>query len=308
MLSRRLMNFTYHGIFFTCQSSPPLYQDLAVIATDTSQLPFAQLKTLFSSRTPAGELWYRLITRYAALPLTRKEDRLIAAAGIAKEYRRILVAQKKADLRYVAGLWMWDIHQGLLWHRIGSLVQHERLPREPSWSWTSAIATVDWPKLKRTSRWIAPRKECSITPCQDIASEEQLSSQQLRLAIREFEFLSTKIFFKEAPSFRAVWSVSKPGIIAGFGSFEGESIQARLGSSAGIYLCVCPACTDTLCRRPLQYALGWISPIIPVYDVLYLDPVANGENEYYRLGAGCLFEPGLLREFSPLLTTDISLI
>ncbi|KAI0854501.1 HET-domain-containing protein [Xylaria cubensis] len=329
VLSRRLVNFTDKGIIFTCRSSLPLYEDLNVIDIGLSGTlgPFTQLRTIFCSGTPAGELWCRLINRYARLRLTKKEDRLVAVAGIADEYRRILVTQNITDLRYIAGLWMWDIHQGLLWHRTSKGAT--RLPTEPSWSWTCSLSFVDWLKVKRM-----PRKECTITLCQEVESDQQLGRQELRLAIcgkllpvvirqkiswhedsacairemTKFEFLSTVAGTLREPSFWAVCSISKPDLIAGWGSFEEEkSIQGRLGSSAGI--CVFALLVRTrYANGNYRNALGRTSLYVPVYDVLYLDPTPNGENEYYRVGAGCLFEPGLLKEFLPLSATDITLV
>ncbi|KAI0972404.1 HET-domain-containing protein [Xylaria arbuscula] len=290
MLSGRLVNFTDVGIFFSCQSRQPLYEDLTEIMVTSSQDSFQHLKPFFNNQTPAGELWYRLITRYSGLLLTKKEDRLIAIAGIAAEYRRILVAQEKTDLRY-----------------------------------TSATADVDWfhPKLPFTYR----TKKCTIQPLEETDS----SRHQLRLVIkgkllpvvvrqeipwegdtaRAIRPMTGSVFLsnpesREAPPFRAVCSVRKPELIAGWGSFDGEGIQARLGSSAGI--CV----FALLVQARYQFSssdtgLGRVMPILSVYDVLFLDPVADSEEKYCRVGAGCLFEPGLCREFSPVAAADIEL-
>ncbi|OTA58432.1 HET-domain-containing protein [Hypoxylon sp. EC38] len=334
MLSRRLVNFTDYGIFFTCQSSNPLFEDLGELPDHFYRTPLAELKTFFNSRTPAEEIWCYLMRFYAAASLTKKEDRLIAVAGIAKEYRRILVAQNEADLRYVTGLWMCIIHRGLLWHRIRVItkVPYERLPTQPSWSWTSAIAIVDWPATSYTTDI---RNDCIITPCEEIESEQQLIKIQPRLAVRgkmlpvvvrqeipwkgdsadtirkmaDFKFLSPEILFRDEKksSFRAVCSVSKPGLIAGWGSFEGESIQARLGSGVGISVFALLVRT----RRVENFGATGVGSMLPyysVYDVLFLDPVMDREDEYCRVGAGSLFEPELLEEFSPLLATDIILV
>ncbi|KAI0502797.1 HET-domain-containing protein [Xylaria bambusicola] len=327
LLSRRLVNFTDVGIFFSCQSSQPLYEDLTEVMLGLEGNAFEGLKPFFNNRAPVGELWYRLINRYSGLHLTKKEDRLIAIAGIGEEYRRILIVQKETELRYVAGLWMWDIHRGLLWHRLrhplGTLLSTQ--PTGPSWSWTSATYVVDWyhPKLTFTYR----AKKCTIEPLEETDSKHQLrlaiKGKLLPVVVRQeipwegdsaqvirpmtgTAFLS-KPESNKVPLFRAVCSVRKPELIAGWGSFEGEGIQARLGSSAGISVFA------LLVQSRYRFsnsdaALGRVTPILSIYDVLFLDPVADSERKYCRVGAGCLFERELCREFSPLLAADIELV
>ncbi|KAJ3576916.1 hypothetical protein NPX13_g3546 [Xylaria arbuscula] len=327
MLGRRLVSFTDAGIFFLCQSCQPLYEDLTEIMVTPSQDSFEHLKSFFNHEALAGKLWHRLIARYSALYLTKEEDLLVAITGIAAEYRRILVAQKQTDLRYIAGLWMWDIHHSLLWHRLRS-EYHKRLPTEPSWSWTSATAKVNWFYPEITFTYYRTKK-CTIEPLE----ETDYSRHQPRLAIKgkllpvvvrqeiPWEgdsaqvirpitgsvFLSQPYLTKEVPLFRAVCSVCKPDLIGGWGSFEGEGIQTRLGSRAG----TCVFALLIQARKQISESnltLGRVTPFLSIYDVLFLDPVADSEKKYRRVGAGCLFEPELRKEFSPLPTTEIELV
>jgi Heterokaryon incompatibility protein (HET) len=72
------------------------------------------------------DFWYRKIYDYAARQITFKTDRFPAIAGLAKE------VAARTGYQYKAGLWLEDIHNGLLWQapRVGVCGGHA-----PTWSW-----------------------------------------------------------------------------------------------------------------------------------------------------------------------------
>lgn len=81
--------------------------------------------------------WYDLVSLYGKCSLTIESDIFQAISGIAKA-----VATATGD-RYVAGLWEYDLHRGLLWSAPDSTSSKPELRkyRAPSWSWASLCAT-----------------------------------------------------------------------------------------------------------------------------------------------------------------------
>ncbi len=71
-------------------------------------------------------LWYEKIHDYAARRITFNSDRFPAIAGLAKE------VAAHTGYQYKAGLWLEDVHAGLLWNapRVGVDARHA-----PTWSW-----------------------------------------------------------------------------------------------------------------------------------------------------------------------------
>lgn len=93
--------------------------------------------------------WWAVVSRYSRLKLTYDKDILTALSGIS---RRVGAKQPTDD--YVAGIWKNTLPYGLLWYvdsrtlrlNEGSRVVFKRAdtPWEPSWSWASVIAPIDW--------------------------------------------------------------------------------------------------------------------------------------------------------------------
>ena len=76
--------------------------------------------------------WYRMIDDFARRRLTYDTDRLPAIAGVATEVQAILGYQ------YICGLWLGDIHWGLLWRARGRAITPKDFVA-PSWSWASIV-------------------------------------------------------------------------------------------------------------------------------------------------------------------------
>jgi hypothetical protein len=90
--------------------------------------------------------WNMIMQRYSRMDLTSEYDRLPAILGLARRF------QQSLRVTFVAGLWLEDLHRGLLWNRdrISTSRQSEqdhevKQPRvlakcatAPSWSWITA--------------------------------------------------------------------------------------------------------------------------------------------------------------------------
>lgn len=90
--------------------------------------------------------WYELVEEYSQLSITQHSDRLIAFLGIATKF------QEKTPCGFLAGLWDFDIAQGLMWDITGrpdvrAKMNLTRLknPFAPSWSWASLVPGTNSP-------------------------------------------------------------------------------------------------------------------------------------------------------------------
>ncbi|KAG4441544.1 hypothetical protein IFR05_003001 [Cadophora sp. M221] len=136
-------------------------------------------------------MWYFIVGDYSYMFLTFEHDRLAAISGLADRFSAVY------GTTYAAGIWLEDIHRGLLWMRGMSQVQTAKLPpywpenipiteeqepfQAPSWSWVGVASrhhTVqfEWDfELKSYRRVYAAERltaetdleivDVSITPC-----------------------------------------------------------------------------------------------------------------------------------------------
>ncbi|KAK3352091.1 hypothetical protein B0H65DRAFT_420661, partial [Neurospora tetraspora] len=75
-------------------------------------------------------IWNLVVDQYQTLDLTFDRDKLVAISGLAKMHSKFLNTQ------YLAGMWLANLPEQLLWHR--DLSQAPRPYSEyvaPSWSW-----------------------------------------------------------------------------------------------------------------------------------------------------------------------------
>ncbi|KAH7309994.1 heterokaryon incompatibility protein-domain-containing protein [Rhexocercosporidium sp. MPI-PUGE-AT-0058] len=76
--------------------------------------------------------WYMMLNNsYRGRKITMDSDVFPALAGVAEEVGR------RSGFHYKAGLWLEDIHRGLLWQPLHSLKKSKDVSC-PSWSWASA--------------------------------------------------------------------------------------------------------------------------------------------------------------------------
>jgi hypothetical protein len=86
------------------------------------------------------DAWYDLVTLYGKCFLTQPSDIFPAISGIAKG-----IALAIND-RYISGIWLHDLHRGLLWSAPDSTVSKTDLRhiRAPSWSWAAVAGTCNF--------------------------------------------------------------------------------------------------------------------------------------------------------------------
>ena len=108
--------------------------------------------SLHSTTASAHDLWCSLVEVYSELGLTYYGDRIVAISGVAQEFREMMLSKTRSDVQslasevseYIAGLWLRDVHHGLLWQAValGDAVALKN--GAPAWSWKSIKAAVRW--------------------------------------------------------------------------------------------------------------------------------------------------------------------
>jgi hypothetical protein len=159
ILSRRIVYFTPSQIFFECQtqgSRSECGDKIQLRQLPTNFDKSFSLKTGLSLSTSTVErVWYQILEIYSRLGFTvAGKDRIIALSGVASEVREIFVAKdqeskERKPLAYASGLWLRDIHYGLLWQQKLASKEYTRIQGLPSWSWTSFLHEVRWPERHR---------------------------------------------------------------------------------------------------------------------------------------------------------------
>lgn len=150
LLSRRIIYFTPREIFFKCQAEAPRSERQQTITVPRER----DLTLRRRSKSSIFDPWYTLVENYSRTGLTRPEkDRIVALSGIAQEFREVIKAHiqtsKQFSLKYLSGLWLEDLHYGLLWqsthksHRVSNC-------GAPSWSWAAQLREVRW--LQRATK------------------------------------------------------------------------------------------------------------------------------------------------------------
>jgi Heterokaryon incompatibility protein (HET) len=159
LLSKRLLQFGNEQVFWqclqldACESQPGgIFNFFGVDHSfkDYSQFPrhnFFRLaksdlglcESLLGDRDYYISLWQYIVIHYTMAHLTKRNDKLIALAGL------VDVLGTLYKDKYLAGLWLTHLPAMLLWHRTtGSKDQpiyedsdKQRSQRAPSWSWAS---------------------------------------------------------------------------------------------------------------------------------------------------------------------------
>ncbi|KAF5684758.1 hypothetical protein FDENT_6561 [Fusarium denticulatum] len=157
-LAKRILHWTFQGVFLECQSSlflegkkerweykgPLLDVSLEKLLSPREVMVMPDEDILFSRG------WYQLVTDFSKTKLTYETDRLYAIHGLASMLIRRLNAE------YFNGLFRGSLAQGLLWYHWSS--SHEACKRPentqlPSWCWASSCPVV-FMRIHRTSIYI----------------------------------------------------------------------------------------------------------------------------------------------------------
>lgn len=356
LLSKRLLWYTPHGLFFECQQELPR-------AYDQSQLTFARassdlqaylrIKASFHfSNIDILSFWYPVLEVYSGQHLTKPEvDRILAVAGLAKEVGSILanpgrlpsLENEKQNEVYVAGLWLRDIHHGLLWEEPHTAVPcKDKVSEAPSWSWASVITPVRWPVrsegtksnftvtglcFERKGRHDIPDHlvigGCKLRPY--IAMIERptfdptnmFSCLHIRGKLHTVHvrgYLETEDNLKNAALSTSYSPIPKSCNWRAICSAFRPDVIAGWGSLEQ-FESHPTACADYgiamyalhVSTRSLTHGL-WIKTSVPVIDVLFVEEAEAGSNSFRRLGIGRIADGQLVAEFENTEERDFHLV
>lgn len=128
--------------------------------------------------------WYRVLSQYSALQLTRKADIFPAIAGIAQRISEM------SRFTYVAGLWREHINSGLLWYSDTAYARQTDSWLAPTWSWASLGAAIKM-MYGRHSRPIHSEYEAQLVDIRASPSGDnpfgEISSASMTLDAVHFE-------------------------------------------------------------------------------------------------------------------------
>ncbi|KAF2266549.1 HET-domain-containing protein, partial [Lojkania enalia] len=173
LLSRRILYYEEHEMVWECRTEqhcecgsdlklanyrPSLRSNIPIEPRFQDPSPLNTYNFTHPSKTAAeAYAWWRksVVRQYSVLDLTLETDRLPALSGLATTIRSMTRDQ------YLAGLWVSDLSQGLLWtpfHRAEntyrpskSLVPSKYLA--PSWSWASLNTDIVYGRFNMTE-WL----------------------------------------------------------------------------------------------------------------------------------------------------------
>ncbi|TVY46889.1 hypothetical protein LOCC1_G002188 [Lachnellula occidentalis] len=154
VLSPRTLHYTSAEVVFECQRSrfaetdvtPQGYTDSDAMSSikrfflkpeSGFQDPLLLKYPHYMKYYQPIQRWYRLFEVYCTRLLTFESDRLAAIAGLAKEI------QRQTTFSYKAGIWLENMHHGLLWAVNGRGGTPDKF-RAPSWSWAALDMNFYW--------------------------------------------------------------------------------------------------------------------------------------------------------------------
>ncbi|KAF5976502.1 ankyrin repeat domain-containing protein [Fusarium coicis] len=157
-LAKRILHWTFRGVFLECQSSlflegkkdpwefkgPQMEMSHELYLSPREVMVMPDEDILFSKG------WCQLVTDFSKTKLTYETDRLYAIHGLAS----VLIRRFNAE--YFNGLFRGSIAQGLLWyHRTSShgVCKRPETAQLPSWCWASSCP-VEFMSIHRTPIYI----------------------------------------------------------------------------------------------------------------------------------------------------------
>ncbi|KAF4630422.1 hypothetical protein G7Y89_g7721 [Cudoniella acicularis] len=156
MAHHRIVYFTTDEMFFECRSDYPKTEAQETVGSELARSN-QSLETYFKINSlvhtdSLSILWYRIVEMHSSHKLTfPEEDHLMALAVTAEKIREMMMLKDDKDnsvvrqCEYVSGLWLRDVHRGLLWQPKHKNEHCTSLESPPSWSWASFLNDVCWP-------------------------------------------------------------------------------------------------------------------------------------------------------------------
>lgn len=346
LLSRRIVYYTQAGVFFQCQTDLPRndsFEKIDPAASETlGQFLFLKKHFDFQSTESLNDLWYEIVETYCKRDLTSPEkDRILALAGVAKEFKEALTQRacnkqysgRAGSFEYVSGLWLWDIHYGLLWEIASEGNRRQgRINGIPSWSWASRMADVEWAgragSIKNTCEAVGLKGKHEISFA--VANVEERTQRAKEYEVDNM-FTCLLIQCRMQPVYigrgfssgeeieearivtgldtggehwRAVCSPLRPNTISGWASIEELALEKQLSSYEGTVVQAFHVSTIEGVVGGVK--LGYFGETHNVFNVLFVQNV--GGCQFERVGVGRLYGKEISQGFREAVEQGIELV
>lgn len=353
MLSKRFLWYTPEGMFFECHSKAPRTSAGEQISQDIGKQELHYLfnlkQRLHWTNTSIMDFWYDAIEVNSTFDIGRLSDRVPAVAGLGFEVANVIAAAAPGKRQhdetavrqvvYIAGLWLQDIHRGLLWEVNPSAPDATRsVESVPSWSWVSYFAPVKFPKPDSNIRhemvvtglcfqeWTEshePQWECSHNKVTDMPSEglfdpgNMFSCLHIEGVIlpvwirgylqwpKDIETVAFTTCYGETPKagkWRAIHAKFDDDIIIGWASVERLPREQNVCADYGSQVLALHVSTR-------YFTVGWmLTRSLPVLDLLIIKEKAGGVGAYERIGVGRVFGISAFQRFRTAAKTNAQLI
>jgi hypothetical protein len=355
MLSKRFLWYTPEGMFFECHSKAPRTPAGEQISQNI--IGRRELHSLFDlkqrlhwTNTLIVNFWYDAIEVNSTFDIGRLSDRIPAIAGLAFEVANIMVVVAPGNRQhdetavrrvvYIAGLWLQDIHRGLLWEVDPSAPDATRsVEGVSSWSWASYFAPVKFPKPdsnvrhemvvtglcleERTESHGEPQWKCADNKVTGMPSEglfdtgNMFSCLHVEGAIlpvwirgylqrpKDIETVAFATCYGETPKpgrWRAIHANFDDDVIIGWASVERLPREQNVCADYG---------SDVLALHvsTRYFKVGWmLTRSFPVIDLLIVKEKAGQVGVYERIGVGRVFDISASQRFQTAVKTNAQLI
>ncbi|KAI0630009.1 heterokaryon incompatibility protein-domain-containing protein, partial [Trametes polyzona] len=187
LMSPRSLIFTSRTLVYRCQTTTVKVGG-AFHSTDQDMLRLPSLlhaqrslasDSASSTRPDLRRAWCKIVEEYSRRSLSFPADKLVACAGLAEEFHRVLGST------YLAGLWRGSLLNDLLWKVIpltGPPSTRAVQYRAPSWSWASVDGAIAYTSVPAgPSRLLAHVLECTATLGDELLPFGQVTSGLLVL-------------------------------------------------------------------------------------------------------------------------------
>jgi hypothetical protein len=359
ILSRRILWYTPSGLYWECVSEPArtsFGEKLDIHHRNTQNISL-ELKTSFDfSQGDSYDHWYRMVEMYAPTFLSKvAQDRMLALSSLARAIQGRLRHENESQIEvgdqtnlagaYCAGLWLQDIHRGMLWTMTSQADVTPKLENAASWSWVPFLTNFRWPeRTEHYKRKFKITGLCCSKRSYHVLSEIGITGQcpQLELARSAIEPTSNNIvdensIFQLRNTFTCLhirgrlFDVDLRGYLSdeqqkdvaeltGISSRDGthrwRAICSHKDSSRvagwGSLEQLKPdaACADfahsLCCLAVSTRKVSVVGHRGWVLDVLYLEK--GEERQFRRLGCGAIFDPPLVQDILRAGKTELQLI
>ncbi len=148
LLAPRTIHFLSHKVIWECSSLQASESDTTGVLekgvgnwSDIQRwaLPSPRDHILFHREAACLWKWYVAVRTYTRGNLTFSSDKLIAISGVAKFLKDMW---RDDSVRYLAGLWSYQLETSLVWSNNKGTPVAEEGYRAPTWSWASVNGPV----------------------------------------------------------------------------------------------------------------------------------------------------------------------